>query len=310
MDAQDTGRRSSAGQNAGTRIAVRQGAHPDDWREVYDRLTERSRGLSAITVKTVAAAATFAGVVAVSGLLGMVVALVCEDISSLYLACCVIPPGLLVGAAVGQAVGNLFLRLWFGLDTETRRGFAMRLTLACSPEHWPSMVKRWLFTGDWLGSPSYDLHFPYLRIFVVGNAPTTCREEDRLWREIHALISGEGVWEAGSNHREFSYPSQLPGWARDVGRGFSFRDLQKRIGAETASEWVSHLWRRACRQWPDLGGGNFPVRARKECFEIHSLALSGGRQALAVVLRPASFVAEIAVDSANGEVEHSDSLAA
>ncbi len=36
-----------------------------------------------------------------------------------------------------------------------------------------------------------------------------------------------------------------------------------------------------------------PENARRECFEMHSVALSGGRNALVVVLRPVTFVLEL-----------------
>ncbi len=221
-----------------------------------------------------------------------------------YLLCSVIIlPALLAGAAAGQSAGNLYLRLALGLDDATRRGFATRLSLSRCPREWPASFKRWLFTGDWLGSPAYDLRVPYARIFIEGEASLSCSDEDGLWREIHRTVSGDDLWEAGANFREISYPRQLPAWATEVEGGDGFADLQKRIGRGEAADWVMHLWRRACRQWPALGANDHPEAARRECFEMHSLVLSGGRKALVVILRPTSFVMEL-------EMEQEDSIAA
>lgn len=297
---ENTSERHEHGRGMGSnRIAVDPGAEPADWQEVYDRLERRSRQLSATLLKGTAAGSTLAVALAVAGLIAMLVTGLHPDVSPYILAAFIIPPGLLAGAAAGQAGGNLFLRHWYGLDDCARRGFATRLTLARAPAHWPVALKRWLFTGDWLGSPAYDLRLPYLRIFIDGPAPLTCREEEALWEEVHALISGDARWEAGSNHREISYPRRLPGWARKVRSGDGFAELAGRIGAEAADEWVRHLWKRACRQWPGLGADAFPGETRKECFEIHSLLLANGREALAVILRPASFVAEMDLTAAD-----------
>lgn len=274
------------------RIAVVQGNEPEDWRSIYNRL-DRSAGMEFL-LKGFAALFTFMGIFSVAGLLAAIAFKLFPNVSPYYLSAGVILPGLLGGAALGQAGGNLFLRLRFGLDSATRRGFATRLSLARSPDAWPASVKRWLFTGDWLGSPAYDLRLPYVRIFVKGDAPRTCREEDAVWREIHGQISGDSLWEAGANIREISYPSELPAWAREVEKGDGYSDLEKRIGPDEANAWVMHLWRRACRQWPALGANDYPEKARRECFEMHSMPLSDGREALVVVLRPVTFVAELA----------------
>lgn len=273
------------------RIAVVQGNEPEDWRRIYNRL-DRSSGME-ILLKGSAALFTFFGIFSVAGVLAAIAFNLFPNVSPYYLSACVILPGLLGGAALGQTGGNLFLRLRFGMDSATRRGFATRLSLARSPDSWPVSVKRWLFTGDWLGSPAYDLRLPYVRIFVKGDAPHTCRDEDALWREIHGQISGDSLWEAGANIREISYPSELPAWAREVEKGDGYSDLEKRIGPDEANAWVMHLWRRACRQWPALGANDYPEKARRECFEMHSMPLTGGREALVVVLRPVTFVAEM-----------------
>jgi hypothetical protein len=277
----------------GIRIAVVQGSEPDDWRDIYDRLTSSSHSLAALLLKASAAVAVFAATAAVSGALALAILHCKADISPYYLASAVILPGLLAGAASGQMAGNLFLRLWYRLGGAARRGFATRLSLARCPRDWPAYLKRWLFTGDWLGSPAYDLRFPYMRIYIEGEAPLSCREEDALWREIHGYISGDSLWEAGTNIREISYPKELPAWARQVENGDNFADLRKRIGKNAASEWVMHIWRRACRQWPALGANDYPEQARRECFEMHSVPLADGRDALVVVLRPVAFVAEL-----------------
>ena len=278
------------------RIAVVQGALPDDWRTIHERLNRGSHGFAGFCLKCFAGLATFSGVVLVGGALAAVIAHFFPGISPYYLSCAVILPALLAGAAMGQAGGNLFLRLYYRLDDETRRGFATRLSLARCPAGWPKYLKRWLFTGDWLGSPAYDLRLPYVRIYVQGDAPLTCREEDSMWREIHGNISGDSLWEAGTNIREISYPRELPSWAKQVEKGDGFADLQKRIGQNEASQWVMHLWRRACRQWPALGANDYPEKARRECFEMHSFTLTDGREALVVVLRPVSFVMELSQD--------------
>lgn len=275
------------------RIAVVPGAEPEDWRKVYERLNKKSQTLMSILLKTSAAAGTFVGLFVTSALLAVGIYKLEPTISPHYLACAVILPGLLVGAAAGQISGNLFLRVWNRLGSSTRRGFAMRLTLGRCPLNWSVFLKRWLFTGDWLGHPAYDLRLPYLRIYIKGDVPVSCREEEILWREIHANISGDPDWEAGANIREVSYPSELPAWSKDVTNGESYADLQRRIGRRAASEWVQHLWRRACRQWPALGVNDYPERARRECFEMYSLTLSGAREALVVVLRPVHFVHEL-----------------
>lgn len=274
------------------RIAVEQGAEPTDWQDIYERVDRRANGLAPVLVKAAAATSTFAGIFMAAAALALGISRVYPEISVYYLACFVLLPALLAGAAAGQAGGNLLFRLWFGLDDASRRGFATRLTLARAPETWPAEVRRWLFTGDWLGTPAYDLRLPYARIFVVGAAPATCREEDALWREIHDALSIDCLCEIGGNHREISYPRELPAWAKQIGRGDGFDELQKRIGADRATEWTAHLWRRAVKQWPALEAEAFPGGNRPECFELHSLNLAGGREALLVALRPANFVEE------------------
>ncbi|MCC8190327.1 MAG: hypothetical protein LIP77_06765 [Planctomycetes bacterium] len=278
------------------RIAVVPGAEPADWRPVYDRLNRCSQRLEGFLLTAAAAAATFAGLFGTAGGMAAVILRHFPDIAAPLLAGAVILPGMLVGAAAGQAGGNLFMRLRYRLDDATRRGFATRLGLSRAPEGWHAGLRRWLFTGDWLGTPAYDLRLPYVRIFIVGDAPDTCRDEDAIWREIHGQISGDSLWEAGTNIREISYPHTLPGWAREVSKGDGFADLQRRIGRTEATEWVMHLWRRACRQWPALGANDYPEQARRECFEMHSLFLADGRQALVVVLRPVAFVRELEVE--------------
>ncbi len=284
---------SQARHASGLRIAVVEGNAPDDWRLVYERLNDSSKRLAAILAKGTASAASFAGIAAVSGLLALAILKALPDISPHYLASAVILPGLLSGAAAAQLAGNLFLRFWFRLDDSARRGFATRLSLGRCPDDWPAFLKRWLFTGDWLGSPAYDLRLPYVRIYIDGDAPATCREEDSLWREIHGNISGDSLWEAGANIREISYARELPAWARLIENGDGYAELQRRIGSAAASEWLGHIWRRACRQWTALGACDYPENARRECFEMHSVALSGGRNALVVVLRPVTFVLEL-----------------
>lgn len=282
---------SNSGRLPPVRITVVQGNEPEDWRSIYDRLDKSIR--SEFLLKGVAALFTFLGIFSVAGALALIIISLFPSMSPYYLSASVVLPGLLGGAAFGQTGGNLFLRLRYGLDDATRRGFATRLSFVRAPQDWPASIKRWLFTGDWMGSPAYDLRLPYVRIFVRGEAPHTCREEDELWREIHGHISGDSLWEAGANIREISYPSELPAWAREVGKGDGYSDLEKRIGPDEANAWVMHLWRRACRQWPALGANDYPEKARRECFEMHSLTLDGGREALVVVLRPATFVTEL-----------------
>lgn len=285
------------------RIAVVQGTLPDDWRDIHGRIDGRALASHGTCLNLFAGAAAFATVVAAGWALAEAAAAVFPSMSAYLLCCLILLPSLLAGAAAGQFAGNLYLRCALGLDDETRRGFATRLSLARCPAEWPTAFKRWLFTGDWLGSPSYDLRVPYARIFIEGSASLTCREEDALWREIHCGVSGDALWEAGANFREISYPEKLPAWAAEVENGDGFANLQSRIGRVEASDWVMHLWRRACRQWPALGANDYPGEARRECFEMHSLTLAGGRRALVVVLRPTSFVMEL-------ELENQDSVAA
>lgn len=278
------------------RIAVVQGALPDDWRAVQERLDGAVEGSLGFCLNLSAGAATFAAVVATGWTLVHMLSAAVPSMSVFVLCGAVAVPALLAGLAAGHWAGNMFLRLFLRLDDATRRGFAARLTLARCPAHWPACMRRWLFTGDWLGAPSYDLRFPYARVFIEGEAPPTCRGEDMLWREIHCALSGDGLWEAGANFREISYPSRLPSWATCVEKGDGFGELRERIGREEASEWVQHLWRRACRQWPSLAVSDYPEQARRECFEMHSLVLAGGRVALVVVLRPTSFVLELEME--------------
>ena len=291
----------SAARHPALRIAVVQGALPDDWRAIYERLDKSAHNLAGFFLNLSAGAATFTAVVGVGWVLAWIIFALFPAMSEYFVCSAIILPALLAGVAAGQVAGNVFLRLYHRLDDATRRGFATRLSLARCPETWPAYLKRWLFTGDWLGSPSYDLRLPYVRIYVEGDAPLTCREEDTLWREIHGNISGDSLWEAGTNFREISYPSQLPSWAGEVEKGDGFGDLQRRVGQTEASQWVMHLWRRACRQWPALGVGDYPEQARRECFEMHSLTLDDGRKTLVVVLRPTSFVVELEHVEANRE---------
>ncbi len=277
----------------GVRIAVVSGAEPDNWRGIYRRLNDGWRSLAGLFLSVSAAGSTFAGMFGAAALLAALIVHLLPHVSPYYLAAFVTLPALLAGAACGQIGGNVFLRLWYRLDDASRRGFATRLSLARCPHEWPAWLKRWLFTGDWLGSPAYDLRLPYVRIFIEGHPPLSCREEDALWREIHQNISGDSLWEAGTNIREISYPEVLPDWAREVEKGDGFADLKAKIGSEEASAWVRHLWRRACRQWPALGAQDYPEQARRECFEMYSLPLAGGSHALVVVLRPTTFVQEL-----------------
>lgn len=280
--------RPDAGNAPTMRIAVMQGALPDDWHAIYERLDRMPRRLSSLLLNAAATWATFMGLFAVAGAMVAVVLKLMPDISPYFLAGSAILPGLLGGAAAGQAGGNLFFRIWYRLDDATRRGFAARLTLARCPRDWPAPMRRWLFTGDWLGAPSSNPQLPYMRVFIKGPAPTTCRDEDLLWREIHGRISGEDDWEVGANVREASYPGDFPAWTLDVGLGGGYAELRNRIGEEEANAWVTHLWRRANRLWPALGANNDPGKARRECFEMHCLALADGRSALVVTLRPAA----------------------
>lgn len=279
------------------RIAVEQGEEPADWQGIYDCLNARASKFSPALFNIAVVFSTFLGLFAALGSMAFVIKQFFPAISYPLLVCLVSPPGFLVGAATGQAGGNLFMRVLFGLDDATRRGFATRLTLGRAPAAWNDAVCRWLFTGNWMSSPFYDPRLPYVRIFVMGSAPSSCREEDSLWREIHNQIAGDSHWETGANHREISYPRELPAWAKRLENGEGIEGLKKRIGEKTASEWVMHLWRRACRQWPILGGEDYPVESRRECFEIHSLPLSSGREALVVVLRPSCFAAEMAEEA-------------
>jgi hypothetical protein len=259
-------------------------------------MNKRPKWLEKAAFQTAVALSTLFGLLGTSGVLFHVVVSLYPTISSVYLACFTIPPGFLVGAALGQAGGNRFLRLWHGMNEATRRGFATRLTFARAPQSWTRATKRWLFTGDWLAAPEYDHRLPYVRIFVSGRQPASCAEEDTLWREILARLSGDAEWEAGANHREISYPSQLPGWARTIDLADGARELENRIGKTVANDWVAHLWRRAARQWPLLGAAEFPAGAKKEAFETHYLTLSKNREALIVVLRPASFAHEVEME--------------
>ncbi len=287
---------TSAARPAALRIAVVQGALPDDWRAIHERLDRAALGCTGFFLNLFAGSATFAAAVAAGWAMVRALLVFFSDMSAPALAAIVLLPALLAGAGAGQAAGNVFLRLALGLDGAARRGFATRLSLARCPGTWPGYLKRWLFTGDWLGRPAYDLRVPYARIYVEGEAPLTCREEDGLWGRIHSEVSGEALWEAGTNFREISYPSELPEWALKVENGDGFADLRRRIGEGEAEKWVTHLWRRACRQWPALGANDHPELARRECFEMHSLTLADGRRALVVVLRPTSFVDQLEQD--------------
>ncbi len=122
----------------GLRIAVVQGSAPDDWRDVYERLNTSSRQLAAVLTKASAAAAAFAGIAAVSGFHSLAILKERPDISPHYLACAVLLPGLLAGAAAAQFAGNLFLTGDSGADgapmtvsqTSNRNG---RLTPSSTP---------------------------------------------------------------------------------------------------------------------------------------------------------------------------------
>ncbi len=275
------------------RIAIQNDVEPEDWQDVFEHMEKCSAAFSYFLFNSAVGVATMTGMFAVMAGLTALLAVFFPYVPQTYLACFTIPPALLAGVASGQFGGNCFLHFQFGIDQETRRGFATRLTLAHVPEDWPLQVKKWLFTGDWLKSPIYDPRLPYVRIFVSGKAPATCAEEDCLWREIHHKVSGDSLWEAGANYREISYPQQLPSWARKVEPGDGVAELDERLGQKVAREWIDHLWRRACKQWPLLGSGDYPTTARKECFETHHLYLFGNREALLVVLRPSFFAEEV-----------------
>ncbi|MCL2000017.1 MAG: hypothetical protein FWG74_01165, partial [Planctomycetes bacterium] len=234
------------------RLAADSDVEPEEWQEIYDRLNQRAAHKISILTKAAAAAGTFAGIFAVTGIMAAIVSQIYPTVSPYYLICFVLPPALLAGAASGQATGNLFLRGWFDLDETTRRGFAARLTLARAPAAWPVELIRWLFAGDWLETPGIDSRLPYARAFVMGPLPAACRDEAGLWREIHSAISCVGLMEVGANHWEISYPKQFPTWMEETGWCGGFEELEKRIGVDTASEWAERLRRRARRQWPDI----------------------------------------------------------
>lgn len=289
------------------RIPVERGSEPGDWQAVYECLNRHSRAATAFAVKGCAALATLAGVLATAAVLGLAVMEIHPNVSLPYLACFVLPPALLAGAAAGQAAGNLFLSLRFRLSESARRGFANRLTLARVPDAWAGEVRNWLFSGDWLTAPTHDMRFPYVRIFITGSVPADCDGEDAIWRRIHRVADiGESGREAGGGHRELSYLPRFPGWMREMEKGDGIAELAKRIGARPADDWVAHLWRRACRQWPLLGEGVFPGAARRECFEMQHLILADGREAFIITLRP---VAQAAAETPESDLA-GDSAAA
>lgn len=290
------------------RIVVDKGMEPEDWQGIYDRLNVKANAATMLAMHFVVGVATLASLFGAVAVFGYGVMTVFSDLSIYYLACLVVPPSFLLAAAAGHASGNAFLRLRLGLDEDTRRGFANRLTLSRSPASWPAAVRRWLFTGDWMSSPVCDVRLPYVRIFVVGDQPESCREEDALWREILGMLSCDGRGEAGVNHREISYPPELPNWARNLsGAGAGFAELKNRIGEATAEEWVDHLWSRARRQWSGIKSAHMDESFDRECFEIHSLMLGHDRQALVVVFRPAGYASSGEAESAE---PHADELAA
>ena len=293
-------------ESGAARIAIANDVEPGDWQAVFDLFGRRAKLFSPFWFHAAVGFGTLSGLFGTVALFAALLSVFFPFVPQTYLAGFIMPPGLLTGAAAGQAAGNIFMRLWFGVNQETRQGFAIRLTFARAPEAWPGLVGNWLFTGDWLKAPVYDPRLPYVRIFVSGEAPKSCAEENALWREIHGKVSGDSLWEAGANHREISYPDALPGWARMVGEGDGVDEFDRRLGREISREWLSHLWRRACRQWPLLGSGDYPADARRECFEAHHLYLWGGREALLVVLRPSCFAAEVYQET----IEHADSAAA
>ncbi len=258
----DTTVRPSAPRHETNRIAVDHGAEPQDWQTIYDRLNDRAAKFSSVLFGGSVMGSTFFGLFAALGVLAYTARYLFPDMSVHSLACLVCPPAFLVGAATGQKGGNIFMRLWFGLSDEPRRCFAPRRTLGRAPEGWPATLRRWLFTGDWRTPPHFDARLPYVRIFVMGDSPATCRDEDELWREIHGEISGDTLWEAGANHREISYPRHLPSWAKGVGKGEGLDEMKRRNGD------------------------------RRDCFENHSLSLADGREALGVVLRPSNLSEE------------------
>ncbi len=272
--------------SATSRIAVVGGAEPADWQSIYDRIAARANTATVAMTNAFAACITLVSLFAGMAALGWCIWQIYPSISLEYMACFVVPPAFLLAAAAGQAGGNLFLRYRFGLDQATRRGFAARLTLGRAPEQWPGLVRRWLFTGDWLGKPACDQRMPYMRIFVLGNPPETCSQEDAIWQEVHDVLCGEDHLEAGCNHREICYPTELPEWSRHIGKGDGLDSLRQRIGTHEADEWVSHLWRRAHRQWPAIGMLDTNAGFHRDCFELHRLALPGGLEGLVVILRP------------------------
>jgi hypothetical protein len=269
-----------------SRIAVVSGAEPADWRKLYDRIDGRPVGLTVFLANASVVVVTLGTLLAVAMCMAWGIWKIYPGIAMHVLACFVVPPAFLCAAAGGQGAGNLFFRIWFGMDNAARRGFAARLTLGNAPEQWPGMVRRWLFSGNWLGAPACDHRFPYMRIFVLGDAPATCAEEDAIWRDVHQALCGDARIESGCNHREISYPAELPKWSRHAGAGDGLDALRARIGALAADEWVAHLWSRANRQWPALGESAFPAAERRDCFEMRHLSLPGGREGLAVILRP------------------------
>lgn len=290
---------------AASRIAIKNDVEPADWDAVFNRIEKRSASFSNIVFQAAVGAGALSGLFAAFGFFALVLSHFFPYAAPVYLAAFIMPPCILLGAAAGQGAGNRFMGSWLRVDQETRRGFATRLTLGRVPESWPLPVRRWLFTGDWLKSPVFDPRLPYVRIFVSGDAPANCAEEDGLWREIHCRVSGDSLWEAGANHREISYPRELPGWARGIQPGDGAEELDRRLGRTVSRQWLNHLWRRACKQWPLLGSGDYPADARRECFEAHHLRLSGEREALLVVLRPACFAADVCA-----ETGRTDALAA
>lgn len=288
---------NKASNRRSARIAIQNDVEPEDWRDCYERVDATKPPLAKAMFHAVVGAATLVGLFVSFGAIMLLLSRLLPDISRFSMGCMLLPPAFLAGAGMGQVGGNVFLRLWLRMDPSTRRGFAMRLTLERADGAWPVFVRRWLFTGDWLAAPDFDARLPYVRIFTAGANAKTCSEEAVFWNEVLGRLAGEGAWEAGANHREISYPEKLPAWSRSIADGDGVEGVEKRLGREAAREWIGHLWRRACRQWPHLGTREYPDAARKGVFEAHYLELSQGRTALIVVLRPAHLADEVAAET-------------
>lgn len=198
----------------------------------------------------------------------------------------VVAPACFLGAAFAHAAGNLFLRTRLGISESERQYLALYLPWNRVPEIWPSCLRRWLYSGDWLLEPEPSPQAPYIRAFVTGKHAASIQEEIALWTELCRGIDASAVPSARkASIRELAYVERLPQWIRDLDSGSTLKEIESRLGPPGRT-WIANLVKRAALRSPFFAGIDPEKNLRDLEMEFHYRKLSEEREGLLVILRP------------------------